>query len=119
VPKDAKQRAVALQEEVAVAASKIDFTPKDRMRAEYVLNIYNEQKQAAGADRRTRHDYENRITGGKKVVDAESRERALRAIKSLEKESKHPNASIRETYGSQYGGAVEVFEALYDEQLED
>jgi hypothetical protein len=118
-PKGSLDRAKVLQEQISEAASKVDFTPRDRMRAEKILNIYNEQKQVATIDRRTRSDYENRIEGGEKVVAAESRERALRAIKSLEKQSKHPNASIRETYGSQYGGAVEVFEALYDEQFED
>ena len=150
-PKGSLDRAKVLQEKISEAASKIDFTPRDRMRAEAILQQYDEQIQSldrAGTrltERQSRDQisYIEKVNGGRKVLEAGSRERALGIIAELDKSSvkymqrarqyefkatgaeaprfknlaRTANAQMHQ-YADQQAGAEMVFEALYDEQLE-
>lgn len=152
MPTGSLNRAKVLQEQISEAASKIDFTPRDRMRAEAILQQYDEQIQSLGragtrlTERQSRDQisYIEKVNGGRKVLEAGSRERALGIIAELDKSSvkyeqrarqyefkatgaeaprfknlaRTANAQMHQ-YADQQAGAEMVFEALYDEQLED
>ena len=151
MPTGPLNRAKGLQEEVAAAASKLEFTPRDRMRADAVLQAYEEQIQSLGRagsritepQSRSQIDAIERRDGGRQVLEAKTRERALGVIAELDRQAtkemrRADNFRFKATGAdaprfnamasnseakmynlqSQYGGAVEVFEALFDEQLE-
>ena len=151
MPTGPLNRAKGLQEEVAAAASKLEFTPRDRMRADAVLQAYEEQLQSINRNgsrmtdvqRRDQIVYEDNLKGGRQVLEAKTRERALGVIAELDRQATKEMGRARNfrakatgadaprfnamasnseakmyNLQSQYGGAVEVFEALFDEQLE-
>lgn len=150
MPTGPLNRAKGLQEEVAAAASKLEFTPRDRMRADAVLQAYEEQLQSINRNgsgltdvqRRDQITTEDNLKGGRQVLEAKTRERALGVIAELDRQATKEMGRARNfrakatgadaprfnamasnseakmyNLQSQYGGAVEVFEALFDEQL--